>query len=111
MLLFFNFKVFSYSLKSASDGALLPILDLGIITKKFYFETLGRYKDEYREYASKKKGGIIPPAIDKGTQVGRLYAKTVLDAYHNDRISTRDASAYVLNLGIKQVGRLERWGL
>ena len=95
----------------SKEVILYNIYDLGIITKDFYFETLGRYKDEYREYASKKKGGMIPPAIDKGTQVGRLYARTVLDAYHNDRISTRDASAYLLNLGVKHFGSIERWCL
>ena len=95
----------------SKEVILHSLLDIDIITKKFYFETLGHYKDEYREYASKKKGGMIPPAIDKGTQVGRLYAKTVLDAYHNDRISTRDASAYLLNLGIKHFGSIERWCL
>ena len=87
------------------------ILDLGIISRDFYFETLGRYKDEYREYAAKKKGGMIPPAIDKGTQVGRLYARTVFNAYHKDRISARDVSAYLLNLGVKHFESVERWCL
>lgn len=95
----------------SKEVILYNLYDLGIITKDFYFETLARYKDEYREYASKKKGGMIPPALDKGTQVGRLYARTVLDAYHNDRISTRDASAYLLNLGVKHFGSIERWCL
>ena len=95
----------------SKEVILYHIFDLDIISKSFYFETLERYKEEYRDYASKKKGGMIPPAIDKGTQVGRLYAKTVLDAYHNDRISTRDASAYLLNLGVKHFGSVERWCL
>ena len=82
-----------------------------VITRKTYLETLKRYTDAYAKFAQKKKSGQIPPAIDKGTQVGRLYARTVLSAYHNDMISARDASAYLLNLSTKHFSGIERWCL
>lgn len=83
---------------------------IGIIGKTKYFETLRRYSDEYTAYKSKKKkGGFISPAIDKGTQVGKLYAKTVLSAYHADRITPRETSGYLLGLHVKHFGAIERW--
>lgn len=57
----------------------------------------------------KKKDGFIPPALDKGTQVGKLYAKTILSAYHSDKISPRDASGYLLGLKVKHFSTIERW--
>lgn len=83
---------------------------IGIISKNTYFETLKRYSVEYLTYKNKKKkDGFIPPALDKGTQVGKLYAKTILSAYHSDKISPRDASGYLLGLKVKHFSTIERW--
>ncbi len=80
-----------------------------IITKRMYFEILKRYSEEYQSYKSKQKEGFPPPALDKGTQVGKLYARTVLNSYYRDKISARDASNYLLDLGQQHFGKLERW--
>lgn len=83
---------------------------IGIISKNTYFDTLKRYSVEYLTYKNKKKkDGFIPPALDKGTQVGKLYAKTILSAYHSDKISPRDASGYLLGLKVKHFSTIERW--
>ena len=82
---------------------------LGIIAKDMYFSTLQRYTTEYHNYKAKKENGFLPPARDKGTQVGKLYAKTVLSSYYDDRISIRDASANLLNLGPQHFERVEGW--
>lgn len=83
---------------------------IGLIEKSKYFETLRRYSDEYIAYKRKKaKRGFLPPALDKGTQVGKLYAKTVLFAYHADRITPRETSGYLLGLHVKHFGAVERW--
>lgn len=82
---------------------------LGIITKDFYFNTLQRYTAEYLNYKAKKRKGFLPPALDKGTQVGKLYAKTVLSSYFGDKISAVDASGYLLNLGTQHFEKVERW--
>ena len=50
-----------------------------IITRENYFDILARYIDEYKSYKAKKKGGFLPPATDTGTQVGKLYARTILN--------------------------------
>lgn len=84
--------------------------ELNIISQPFYYETLNRYSDEYKAYkAQKSKKGFLPPVTDTGTQVGKLYAKTVLNAYYAEKITARDTSSYLLNLKAKNFGKLERW--
>lgn len=67
--------------------------DIKVISRKTYFEILDRYSEEYLAYKKRKKtDGFIPPALDKGTQVGKLYTKTVLSAYHADKLTPRETS-------------------
>ena len=84
--------------------------DIGIIDPTTYFDTLNRYSEEYIAYKNrKKKDGFLPPALDKGTQVGKLYTKTVITAYHAEKLSPREASNYLLGLRVKHFGAIERW--
>ena len=80
-----------------------------IITKQQYFDTLEVYTQNYLAYKAKKKGGFLPPALDKGTQVGKLYIKTVFSSYHSEKISTRDVSNYLLNLNPQHFSKIEGW--
>lgn len=93
----------------SKDVVLHHLWEMNVITKRMYFETLKRYSKEYQAYKAKQKSGFLPPALDKGTQVGRLYARTVLNSYYGDKISARDASNFLLNLGQKHFGKIERW--
>ncbi len=81
---------------------------VGVLSKDFYFATLQRYKKEY-ERIPKKASGYVPPAIDKGTQVGKLYTRMVLNAYHSESITTFQASSLLLNLNAKHFDSIERW--
>ncbi len=84
--------------------------DIGIIEKNSYFDILKRYSDEYIAYKNRRKAdGFLPPALDKGTQVGKLYTKTVMSAYHADKLSPREASSCLLGLRVKHFGAIERW--
>lgn len=84
--------------------------ELNIISQPFYYETLNRYSDEYKAYkAQKPKKGFLPPVTDTVSQVGKLYARTVLNAYYAEKITARDTSSYLLNLKAKNFGKLERW--
>lgn len=85
--------------------------DINIISKYQYLERLQRYTDEYLAYKKRKrdKKGFLPPALDKGTQIGKLYARTVMSAYHNEKISLHEASGYLLDLGAQHFNKLERW--
>ena len=84
--------------------------DIDFIGKSDYFDILNRYTDEYRAYKQKKKtDGFLPPALDKGTQVGKLYTKAVMSAYHAEKLTPREASNYLLGLRVKHFGAVERW--
>ena len=84
--------------------------DIGIVDRTTYFDTFSRYSEEYRAYKNrKKKDGFLPPALDKGTQVGKLYTKAVITAYHAEKLSPREASNYLLGLRVKHFGAIERW--
>lgn len=93
----------------SKEVILHALWEMKIITRENYFDILARYIDEYKSYKAKKKGGFFPPATDTGTQVGKLYARTILNAYYTDKISARDASGYLLNLKTKNFEKLERW--
>lgn len=83
--------------------------DCNIISKELYFQTLKKYEAEYQAHKKANREGFLPPAMDVGTQVGKLYAQTVLSAYSDDRISARDASNYLLNLRVANFKKLEGW--
>ncbi|HML68927.1 MAG TPA: XRE family transcriptional regulator [Clostridia bacterium] len=79
------------------------------ISRDFYFRTLERFTEEYLDYKKNKKDGFVPPAIDNGSQVGKLYARTVLTSLGRDIISPIDASHYLLNLSTNHFRALEGW--
>ena len=84
--------------------------DSDFIGKSDYFDILNSYTDEYRAYKQKKKtDGFLPPALDKGTQVGKLYTKAVMSAYHAEKLTPREASNYLLGLRVKHFEAVERW--
>lgn len=92
------------------DVVLHRLWDIGIVNQKTYFDTLSRYSEEYMAYKSKKKkDGFLPPALDKGTQVGKLYTKAVMSAYHADKLTPREASNCLLGLRVKHFEAIERW--
>lgn len=94
----------------SKEVVLHRLWDIGIIERTTYFDTLNRYSEEYMVYKKQKKqDGFLPPALDKGTQVGKLYTKTVITAYHADKLSPREASNYLLGLRVKHFGTIERW--
>ena len=85
------------------------LLDCNIITKEFYFQTLKKYEAEYLAHKKANTDGFLPPALNVGTQVGKLYAQTMLTAFNDDHISARDASNYLLNLRVSNFRKLEGW--
>ena len=80
-----------------------------IIDQSTYYSTLNRYSEEYRNFKTKQKKGFLPPAMDKGTQVGKLYAKTIISAYYSEKITPREASQCLLGLKIQHFSTIERW--
>lgn len=83
--------------------------DINYISKETYFDTFSRYTEEYKASAEKKKNGFLPPAIDIGTQLGKLYSRTILTGLYSEKLTPRDASTCLLNLKEKNFSKLERW--
>lgn len=84
--------------------------DINLISRGIYFDILGRYSDEYIAKKKRQKAdGFLPPALDTGTQVGKLYTKAVMSAFRADKLSPREASNYLLGLRIKHFSAIERW--
>ena len=89
------------------------LLILGKITLDFYNTKLSQYTDEYeqyqRDFKSKKKDGFLPPSTDICSQVGKLYARTIMSAYSQEIITPRDASQFLSGLRVQHFGKVERW--
>jgi Zn-dependent peptidase ImmA (M78 family) len=68
------------------------------ITEKLYSELRATFQKRGAEVRSKPSKAIVPPYRNAIAQLGRPYIRTVLGAYHQDRITLSAASEY---LGLK----------
>ena len=89
------------------------LLTLSKISIDFYNAKLSQYTEEYEQYLrdikNKKKDGFLPPSTDICSQVGKLYARTVMSAYSQEIITPRDASQFLSGLRVQHLGKVERW--
>lgn len=86
-------------------------LTLNKISFDFYNNKLAQYSDEYEQYKRQqgKKDGFIPPSTDICSQVGKLYARTIMSAYNQELITPRDASQFLSGLRLQHFEKVERW--
>ena len=101
-------RIFSVS-REVIIGRLMTLGKIGI---DFYNEKLLQYTREYEQYERNRinnKNGFLPPSIDICSQVGKLYARTVMSAYNQEIITPRDASQFLSGLRIHHFGKVERW--
>lgn len=88
------------------------LLTLKKIKIDFYSEKLSKYTNEYEQYKRNQKenrSGFLPPSTDICSQVGKLYARTIMSAYNQDMITPRDASQFLSGLRVQHFGKVERW--
>lgn len=87
------------------------LLTIGKIEFDFYYRKLTQYADEYEQYKRQqsKKDGFLPPSTDICSQVGKLYARTILNAYNQEKITPRDASQFLSGLRLQHFNKVERW--
>jgi len=87
------------------------LMALGKIGVDFYKEKLLQYTQEYEQYNRnrKNKDGFLPPSKNICSQVGKLYARTVMNAYNLEIISPRDVSQLLSGLRIQHFDKVERW--
>jgi len=80
------------------------------ISFNFYKNKLDEYTAEYKNnHLSKNETGFLDPTKDIGSQMGKMYARTVLNAYNQDLITPRDAIQFFNNLRLSHFDTLERW--
>ncbi|MDR1872359.1 MAG: XRE family transcriptional regulator [Deltaproteobacteria bacterium] len=86
------------------------LLTTGKINRDLYIKKLSEYTKEYEIIKEKsKKSGFMPPTADICSQVGKLYARTVLNAYNQEIITARDASLFLSKLRIHHFSKVEDW--
>ena len=82
---------------SASREAVVRRLSvLRLTTSEFYERKREQYQEELKNIPKSK--GFVSPAIDVISSSGKVYVRTVLEAFYADRITSSDVSDY---LGIK----------
>ena len=74
------------------------LLILGRTTERFYREKRQQFLAERQAQEEQGHGGYAPPHAVTLNRVGRLYARSVLEGFHEGRVSASDLSRY---LGLK----------
>lgn len=86
------------------------LFELGKIDFYFYQNKLHQFNEEYMQIKRiKKRKGFLPPSLDICSQVGKLYARTVVNAYNQELITPRDASNFLSGLRIQHFEKVEKW--
>ena len=87
------------------------LLTLGKIEYELYNNKLKQYSAEYEQHvASKvKSNGFLPKSSDVCLQVGKLYARTIMNAYSQEIITPSDASYFLGGLRLQHFDKVERW--
>jgi Zn-dependent peptidase ImmA (M78 family) len=86
------------------------LLTLNVIDKKFYNLKISQYIQDYLKYKKNtEEKGFLKPDINIRSQVGKLYARTIIDAYNQEIITPREASHFLSGLKIHHFDKIERW--
>jgi Zn-dependent peptidase ImmA (M78 family) len=75
------------------EALLRRLLTLGMTTEAFYQAKREQYRQEYAQKQS--KGGVVPPAVDAVSLLGKPLVRLVLESLSNDRITSSDAAEYL----------------
>jgi Zn-dependent peptidase ImmA (M78 family) len=74
------------------------LLILGRTTERFYRQKRQQFLDEQRAREERDRGGFAPPHAVALNRIGRVYARAVLEGFHEGRVSPSDLARY---LGLK----------
>lgn len=75
----------------------------GFVSAGFYQQKRNQYQQERQRQPRIK--GFVSPSVDTVSLSGKKYVRTVLDAYHSDRITASDVSDY-LGVKLKHLDRI-----
>ena len=82
------------------------LLTMGRVPLGFYQMKRDQYLAEYRQ-ESQREGGFAPPATMRVRDLGKLYVRTMVTAYHQEAITFADLSNY-LGMKLKHLPRVEQ---
>ena len=82
------------------------LLILGRTTERFYREKRRQFIAERQAQEEQQRGGYAPPHALALNRLGRLYARGVLEGFHEGRVSASDLSRF-LGLKLKHLAELE----
>ncbi len=74
------------------------LLILGRTTERFYRQKRQQFQEEQRAREERERSGFAPPHAVALNRMGRVYARAVLDGFHEGRVSPSDLARY---LGLK----------
>jgi len=80
------------------EMVLRRLLILGRTTERFYRQRRQQFLEEQRAREERERGGFAPPHAVALNRIGRVYARAVLDGFHEGRVSPSDLARY---LGLK----------
>ena len=85
------------------------LFELNIIPIALYLKKLDQYTNEFINIKRqrKKDGGFLSPGKNIVTQVGKMYAKTILSAYNQELITARLASGYLSGIRLQHFPQIE----
>jgi len=82
------------------------LLTTGRVSLNFYQSKREEYMGAHRK-ESKREGGFAPPYTLRVRDLGKLYVRTMVSAYHQEAITSADLSNY-LGLKIKHLPKVEQ---
>jgi Zn-dependent peptidase ImmA (M78 family) len=98
-------RALSSRYKVSREALLIRLVSLGKASQSFYLTKRQQFEQEYAEFAQRQKekgGGNY--YRQRVRDLGRRFVRTVLSAYAQDAISSRDVTTY---LGV-QLGKLDQ---
>jgi len=82
------------------------LLTLGRTSADFYERKRRQYRREYEEAQAEQTGGFVSPATNAISTSGKAFVRTILDAYHQRKITASDLADY-LEVRLKHLPKIE----
>ena len=99
-------RVLAREFSVSKEVVLRRLLDTGRITHAGYRARLREIRESIPG-ASDTKGGFAPPDVRVVSHLGRAFVRLVLVSCYQEKITTRDVSAY-LGVRLKHLGKIEQ---
>ena len=104
-----DLSIFSKNFKVSKEVILYRLKELNLIDKNKYLEynliIKNQYNDSKNSVSSEK---FLPEVVDKLSQLGIFYTRSIFEAYENGIFTLRDVSNNLLNLKIKNFSTMQK---